>query len=785
MPIKNPVKFNTWKYNDFILVILGIQLLLLYLIALDISILRQIVGFFYLTFIPGYIILRIFKLRDLSNIETIFYALGLSLATLFLCGFFLCIISILFGFAKPLSFLPIIGSTTSLVIILCIISYFREVNNIESFNDIELIDLDFLISPTALFLYLLPFLAIIGTFIINHYNNNLAIMLLIVIIGIIIYLASINKISKKYYVLTIFVISLSLIFQNSLISPYLSGFDVQREYYFAHYIFNLASWSPFGNTITNTIGPEWLSLNSILSISILPIIYSRILDLDLIWVFKIIYPLLLSLIPLGLYKVFKDQTNDRIAFLACIFFISNYSFFYNMLNLMREIIAEIFLVLFILIIISNKKSNSKFIILLISIMSLTVSHYGIAYLFLFLLATVWIINSNILLNLVEKIITKFLNLLKKITNLKYISTQKKSLTTSINSIIFLNLEKIITSLKYITAQKKSLTTSVLIFSFLFIILWYIEVSDSQINNVIVNVISVSFNTFLAGSHSTQGMDIITTKAPQFLIDITKYFILFTQMLIGIGIVTQIFNFDKLKINRDFYMLSIASFALCIGTLLIPNLGSSIDSIRVYQMSLIFLAPFCVLGFIFLFKIVIGILNRIFGKNKILTVENGYKTLTIFFVIFLFFNTGLVHEIMHVPYKPTYSLTSATDPPIFYEQDIASAKWLSNNKNENRIYADTNGYVLLNSLVGFQTDQLEFSEDIKDLSTQESNTYIFLRTKNLDGIIYVVKTSQTQQTSEGFIDKKYLVKIIDNRNKIFDDGSVIYSDETNRLQNGTQ
>ncbi len=286
----------------------------------------------------------------------------------------------------------------------------------------------------------------------------------------------------------------------------------------------------------------------------------------------------------------------------------------------------------------------------------------------------------------ERFLPYFLNLLAKIiTNLKHVSAQKKSLTDSINSNIILNLlDRIITNIKYISSQKQALTTSVLIFSFIFIMLWYIEVSDSQIYNVIVNVISVSFNTLLKGSQSTQGMEIITTQAPQFLIDITKYIILFTQLLIAIGIIAQIFNFNKLKINRDFYMLAIASFALCIGTIVIPYVGSAIDTIRVYQMSLILLAPFCILGYLYLFNIFRGVFSKRFGENKILTLENGYKTLSIFLVIFLFFNTGLVHEITHVPYKPTYSLTSATDPPVFYEKDISSAKWLSKYKiNENQ------------------------------------------------------------------------------------------------------
>lgn len=741
MIVKNPIKLNNWEYKSFLKVILGIQLILVFLITMDlflnqtnmqnvefsylISFMRQFVGFFYLAFVPGYVILRILKLHHLSNIETMFYAVGLSLATLILCGFLLSIASILLGFSNPLSFFPLISSITSLVIILCVFNYFIDV------NDKELIDLNYFISHTALFLYLLPFLAIIGTFIINYYNNNLPIMILIVIIGITIYLASINKINKKYYALTIFVISISLIFQNSLISSYIGGYDIQREYYFANYIFNLAYWSPFRGILETS----WLSMNSLLSITILPSVFSRVLDLDLIWVFKIIYPILLSIIPLGLYKVIKDQTNDKIAFLSCIFLVSNYAFFFTMLSLMREIIAEVFLVLILLVMINNKKAFGKSIVLFISIISLVVSHYGIAFLFLLLLITAWVINSDIILNLVGKISSNF----------KHISKQKKSL----------------------------LTNNIIIFTFVFVMIWYIFASDSFIFKLISNIIYKIFTTQLFSSQSTQGIEIITTKMPSIFLEITKYLTLLTQLFISIGIISLIWDKSKLKINRDYFMLSIASLALCVFTLLVPTFGFNLGSTRIYQLSLIFLSPFCILGFIFIFKRFrrLSFFN-LSGQSKKLTTENAFKVLSIFFVIFLFFNTGLIQEIMHVPYKSTFSLTSSDDPPIFSHNEISGAKWISIYKNNDSIYSDVNGFVLLNSLVGYQAHELRFTYDIMGLQFSETNQYIYLRNNNSNGVVYVVFESK-DQGGEKYIEKTYLDNVTNKKNRIYDSSSLIF------------
>ena len=84
MRINNPFQMNDWEIKKFLTVVLAIQFALWGVIGLDamglqIPILRQLIGFIYLTFIPGIIILRILKLHKLGNIETVLYTVGLSI----------------------------------------------------------------------------------------------------------------------------------------------------------------------------------------------------------------------------------------------------------------------------------------------------------------------------------------------------------------------------------------------------------------------------------------------------------------------------------------------------------------------------------------------------------------------------------------------------------------------------------------------------------------------------------------------------------------------------------
>ena len=384
MQINNSFQMNDWEINKFLKVVLAIQLTLWGVIGLDaigiqIPIIRQFIGFIYLTFIPGILILRILKLHKLGNIETILYAVGLSIATLMFTGLFMNTLYPLFGISGPISITPLIITISAVVLVLCILSYIRD----KDFSDPNYIDVKDILSPPALFLCLIPFLAILGTYLVNFHHNNILLMFLIVIIAIIVILIAFDKfIPKNLYPLAVFVIAISLLYHASLISMYIWGWDIHYELYLTNLVKINGIWDP---TVYSTC-------NAMLSLVMLAPIYSIITDMSITWVFKIIYPLLFSLVPLGLYRVFQKQTNDEIAFLSCFFFVSIFTFYGEMLALARQQIAELFLVLLILVMIDkdmNKKA-SAFLFLVFGI-SLVVSHYGLSYIYMFCLISAWLL----------------------------------------------------------------------------------------------------------------------------------------------------------------------------------------------------------------------------------------------------------------------------------------------------------------------------------------------------------------------------------------------------------
>ncbi len=127
-----------------------------------------------------------------------------------------------------------------------------------------------------------------------------------------------------------------------------------------------------------------------LSITILPTVYSNMLGLDPTWVFKIIYPLIFALVPIGLYVLWQPYIGKKLGFIAAFVFMAQSTFFTEMLALNRQMIGELFFVL-LLITLLNKKliKVSKFIAFAIFSFGLIFSHYALAEIFLFLILAAW------------------------------------------------------------------------------------------------------------------------------------------------------------------------------------------------------------------------------------------------------------------------------------------------------------------------------------------------------------------------------------------------------------
>lgn len=122
---------NDWEIKKCLRICLVIPLATLGLIGLaalgfDIPGLRQIVGFVFLTLIPGILILRIIKIHNVGVIESLVYSVGLSLAFVMFGGVFANFVLPLVGVSRPISALPITTTLVVFTLILGAIAYRRD-----------------------------------------------------------------------------------------------------------------------------------------------------------------------------------------------------------------------------------------------------------------------------------------------------------------------------------------------------------------------------------------------------------------------------------------------------------------------------------------------------------------------------------------------------------------------------------------------------------------------------------------------------------------------------------
>lgn len=614
--------------SRFFKVVISLQLSLWGIIALDIMslqipIIRQLIGLIYLIILPGTLILRILKLNNLDIIETILYTVGLSISILMFTGFCMNILYPILGIHNPISLFPLVSTISMITLILCILLYITHDNSPSS----KFIDIKSIFSSSSL-LYLIPFLSIIGTYLVNFYQSHIVLYILLIILSLMPVSTIIFNIpSESLYPTTIFIIAISLLYHWSLIGMHLSGGDIHYEYYYSNLVYLNNYWnSDIGN-----------SINAMLSIVMLAPIISIICDMSLVWVFKIVFPLFYALVPLGLYQVFQKQIDKKSAFLSAFFFMAVFPFFSEMLQLARQQIAELFLVLLILLISDKNMNSSKRAILsILFAISLAVSHYGLSYFYLFLL---------------------------------------------IVSIVVLFLKG-----DY-SKEKINVTHTFLLVYLVFILAWYIYLSSSSAVITLINVIEhiiQNLASSLLNSETSQGLAmIINGYSP--LHEVTKYFYLVSQLFIFIGVIGLMFIPNEHKFGREYGTFSIVSLIICLSGIVIPNFASALNTTRLFHITLFFLAPFSVTG--------VQLFFNILYKTKPTYNILAKKMFSIYLMFFLLLTSGFFYELAG-DMPVSIALNDTFDATRYNDMEVYNAKWVSNSLNESKIYADPYGKYLL-------------------------------------------------------------------------------------------
>lgn len=689
MQLNNFLQINDWEIKKFLKIVLTVQLAVLGAIGLDVIGLRvlgirQFIGFIYLTFIPGIVILRVLRLHKLSNIETLLYSTGLSIAFLMFTGLFMNTFYPLLGISEPLSLVPSIITINVIVSILCVLSYVIDRN----FSNPSYINFREVLSPPALSLSLLPFLAIFGTYLVNFRHTNILLMLLIVIIVFIATLVTFNKfIPQKFYALAIFCITIALLFHRTLISLYVPGRDIAGHLYLAELVKANSHW--------NSTNPPIMP-NAMLSVTILPTLYSNILNMSITWIYKIIYPILLSLVPVALYQVFQDQTNKRIAFFSAYYFTLFPTFFITLTHTATQLIAELFFALLALLMV-NKKMNASRKIVLCTIFSISMitSHYGLSYIYmlylLFIFFSLYLIKNNI-----------------------------------------------------------KITKTYIILYFTLTLLWYMYTSNAVTFNTIVRIGNHIYNSIATSFFAVEARDptlwhFLGERAPSLWREIGYRIVQVTQFFILVGFLESLRE-KRMNFNREYIIHTFISFLLLFLVIILPFFATNISTSRIYQITLFYLSPFCIIGGIIFFSKLINLLRKLFATDfsfvmNPLLQEQALRFLVLTVLVpYTLFNTGFVFEVVgDKPFSISLSMERMKNSndkdvieylnhEIIRDQEVCSAKWLSKYRNKNiKIYADP---VCGSGVLTGYGKMFEDIRDINELSRDSKGGYIYLRYMNV-------------------------------------------------------
>jgi uncharacterized membrane protein len=463
--------------------------------------------------------------------------------------------------------------------------------------------------------------SILSAYIFNAYNNIT--LQIILYIGIAIIPFILNDTKQNEFPLIIYCVSLSLLLSSSLISNYIWGWDINFEYKNSNNVLMNNYWD---------INYK-LPVNSMLTIVILSPILSIFSNVNLIWIFKIVYPIIFALVPVVAYLIYSKVFDKKIAAFSTLFLIFTITFYSEMLQLARQETAELIMILICYVYITkySKEQIKKFTpILLLLLTTIVISHYALTYLFLFVLIT-----SYFMISLLKRY---------KLINLNY--------NIPIYHIVFL---------------------TIITFS------WYTYTSLS-IN--IVNIIDLitqmtnSILTDLFNLQKLQALSIIISPENEIIRLLYRIIILFSQTMIVLGVIVTI---NKYRKNLNIYhIISIIFLTFLIFNLFIPYLSSSLNTTRIYHISLLILSPYAIIGLIT-------------GKNiKFLSKYNKYyfKIISLLLVIYFCFNNGLVYYTFSID-NSWITLKTDVDFPIFTKADVISSNWFIKNNNEQQLYADVN------------------------------------------------------------------------------------------------
>ncbi len=316
----------------FILLVFDLLANILELTHLNFLGISTLLSFCSYILLPGFLISLILRIRKLSFWENLLIIVGLSIAFLEFGGLLLNILLPLFGINDPLAFQNLVIGFDIYILLLFIVAWIRTSQIVIQIQLPRRSNLEKALYALPLSF---PILATLGAIVLNNGGSGILTLILLGTIALYSLLLVLfrDKIAVDLFPYAIFFIGLACLFTTSLRSWYITGHDIETEFY----VFKLTN-----------INHIWKmaffqdTYNACLSITILPTILTNLLSIQDMYIYKVIFQILFATSPVLVFFILRNYTTPVLAFLSAFLFISFPTFFNDMPMLNRQEIGFIF-----------------------------------------------------------------------------------------------------------------------------------------------------------------------------------------------------------------------------------------------------------------------------------------------------------------------------------------------------------------------------------------------------------------------------------------------------------
>jgi uncharacterized membrane protein len=667
------------------------------LVIMDVPVLRQVAAFVALFLLPGALLLCLLRPRGIDYWEFLAYACGLSLAFIMALGLALNGLHG-FGLERPISAVPLAVAVGVATALLGAGVLWR--GGLPAIR----VPVGELLKPYTLLLLLPVAGVVLGAQMLNARQDNTLLLAALGLVAVLPLAAFVPRLlPERAYPLAVVAISLALLLHRSLISFRLTGFDIHQEYYMANLVLREGVWD------TDISHPY----NFALSVIMVPPIFSAVAGVDLLAVFKGVYPVLFSLMPLALFLAYRSMAGPRLAFLAVVFFVATQPFFQLLPQMARMQMAMLFLALLLL---TMRRGGVPQPIPLLLSAGLIVSHYAVAYTFIPLMAV-----ALGLVQLQRVLPPRLARVLGR-------SPQAAAGSGAIPS----------------TFLRPNFANLFTVLAFLWFA--YVSVEALLFSSVVESVrfFTEQLPAGFAGSTS-QGLYLTTvTLTP--LREVARYIHFTFQFFMVVGVLVTLLRWRRGAFRPEFVALAFASLIFSSALLIVPFFASSLGIDRWYIVLLLFLAPFAIIGGLAVFQVLVyalrlclrALARRPLGLKDLPPVASALPVLAAGLGLYLLFNTGFFYEIAQdrpnaIPLSRQWMLTNGNpDEKLSFlaaypaDEDFAGGDWLASHRSRGvPIYADSDGWAYI---LREWIPQEEMFSLYPDIALDEPG-YVFLRYLN--------------------------------------------------------